>query len=111
LWKDAKRYLAMPAAIECTVTFPIENRMFGVDSLAKRLNALVSDGQISDWHPGRWIDWDHTAIEINFDSIVDATIAKKLCFDGTARLPSRLEEENNGSERPHTPVVVSTSIG
>ena len=50
--------------------------MLGVDSLAKRLNALVSDGQISDWHPGRWIDWGHTAIEINFDSVVDATIAK-----------------------------------
>ena len=98
MWNGAKRYLAMSAAIECTVTFPIKNRMFGVDSLAKRLNALVSDGQISDWHPGRWIDWGHTAIEINFDSVVDATIAKRLCLDGPARLPSRLEEENTDSE-------------
>ena len=57
------------------VTFPILNRMFGVDSLAKRLNALVSAGQIAGWHPERWIDWDHTAIQISFDSVEDATFA------------------------------------
>ena len=102
----------MPAAIDCTVMFPIENRMFGVDRLAKRLNALVSDGQIGDWHPGRWIDWDQTAIEINFDSVVDATIAKRLCLDGALRLPSRLEEENSASEWPRAPrVMVSTGPG
>jgi hypothetical protein len=56
-------YLAMSAAIECTATFPTKNRIFGVDSLAKPLNALVSDGQISDRHPGRWIDRSHTAID------------------------------------------------
>lgn len=65
---------------EHTVTFPIANRMFGLDSLAKHLNALVNDGQIRDWHPGRWIDWDHTAIPITFDSIEDATLAKTLCL-------------------------------
>ena len=63
---------------EQTVTFPIVNRMFGLDRLAKRLNALVSAGQISDWHPGRWTDWSHTAIDISFDSIADATLAEKL---------------------------------
>jgi hypothetical protein len=68
---------------EHTVTFPIANRMFGLDSLAKRLNALVSDGQIRDWHPGRWIDWGHTAIRITFDSIEDATLAKTLCLQHT----------------------------
>jgi len=52
--------------------------MFGLDRLAKRLNALVSAGQISDWHPGRWTDWSHTAIDISFDSIADATLAEKL---------------------------------
>ena len=39
-----KRHLAMSAGPECTVTFPIENGMFGVDSLAKRLNVLMSEG-------------------------------------------------------------------
>jgi hypothetical protein len=86
LWSDAEGYFAMCAASECTVTFPIENRMFGVDSLAKRLNVLVSDGQIGDWHPGRWIDWDHTAIQIGFDSPEDATLAKQLLSQDTARV-------------------------
>jgi hypothetical protein len=63
--------------------------MFGVDVLAKRLNALVSDGRIIDWHPGRWIDRAHTAIEISFDSVADAALAKKLCVEDTAGLPSR----------------------
>jgi hypothetical protein len=69
-----------------TVTFPIVNRMFGVDSLAKRLNALVSDGQIRDWHPERWIDWGHTAISITFDSIEDATLARTLVTDAGREL-------------------------
>src|SRR6476469_2549259 len=60
-----KRLSAMSA--ERTVTFPIANKMFGLDRLAKRLNALVTDGQIRDWHPGCWIDWGHTAIPITFD--------------------------------------------
>lgn len=71
--------MAVPA--EYTVTFPIENRMFGVDRLAKRLNGLVSGGQIGDWHPGRWIDWDHSAIEIGFDSSADADLAKRLLLE------------------------------
>jgi len=68
---------------EHTVTFPIANRMFGLDSLAKHLNALVNEGQIRDWHPGRWVDWGHTAISITFDSVEDATLAKTLCLDQT----------------------------
>jgi hypothetical protein len=44
---------------ERTDTFSIANGMFGVDRLAKRLNALVTDSRIADWHPGSWIDWDH----------------------------------------------------
>ena len=72
----------MSATPEYTVTFPIENGMFGVDSLAKRLNVLMSDRQIGDWHPGRWIDWGHTAIQIRFDSVEDATLAKRLLSQG-----------------------------
>ena len=74
---------------ERAVTFPIVNRMFGVDDLAKHLNALVSAGQIDDWHPGRWTDWSHAAIDIGIDSVADATLAKKLCIEDTAGLPSR----------------------
>jgi hypothetical protein len=74
---------------EHCVTFPIANRMFGIDSLAKRLNALVSDSRIVDWHPGPWTDWGHTAIEIGFDTVGDAALAKKLCLEDTAGLPSR----------------------
>jgi hypothetical protein len=68
-------------SVEQTVTFPIANRMFGLDSLAKHLNGLVSNGRIRDWHPGRWIDWDHTAVQITFDSIEDATLAKASCLE------------------------------
>jgi hypothetical protein len=78
---------------ERTVTFPIVNRMFGMDSLARRLNALVSDGRIGDWHPGSWVDSEHNAIEIGFDSVGDADLARKLCQADTAGLtPQRLVE-------------------
>jgi hypothetical protein len=63
--------------------------MFGVDVLAKHLNALVSDGRISDWHPGRWTDQSHTAIDISFNSVEDAALAKRVCLEDTAGLPSR----------------------
>jgi hypothetical protein len=66
-------------------TFSIENRMFGVDRLAKQLNALVSSGQIHDWHPGRWIDCSHRAIEIGFDSAADAQLADLTCSVSTAQ--------------------------
>lgn len=78
---------------EHSVTFPIANRMFGMDRLAKRLNVLVKDGEIDDWHPGYWIDWDHTAIQIGFDSIEDAEVARKLCLEDTFRLPSQKPAE------------------
>jgi hypothetical protein len=81
-----KGYLAMFADPECTVTFPIENGMFGLDRLAKRLNVLVSNGRISDWHPGRWIDWGHTAIQIGFDSVEDATLATQLLAQGPSEV-------------------------
>ncbi len=63
--------------------------MFGVDSLARHLNTLVSDGRIGDWHPGPWTDWRHTAIEIGFDSVEDAALAKTVFFEDTAKSPSQ----------------------
>jgi hypothetical protein len=89
----------MSATPECTVTFPIENRMFGANSLAKRLNALVSDGQISDWHPGRWVDWGQTSIRIDFDSRKDAALAKHLLSQDTARLTSLRPVANASGRR------------
>jgi hypothetical protein len=66
----------MPHHTATSVTFPIKNRMYGVNILAKHLNALVKGGQIQTWHPGRWIDWRHREIEIGFDSVADAQLAE-----------------------------------
>jgi hypothetical protein len=75
---------------EHTVTFSIANGMFSVDRLAKRLNAFVTGSRIADWHPGSWIDWEHAAIEIGFDSIEDAALAKSLCCEDTTGAIPRL---------------------
>jgi hypothetical protein len=63
------------------VTFPVENRMYGLDRLAKQLNELVRSGRIHDWHPGRWVDRHHDVIEIGFDSAADALFADKARRD------------------------------
>jgi hypothetical protein len=60
---------------ERTVTFPIVNRMFGRDRLAKHLNALVRDGQIHDWHRRRWSDWGYP---LSRSRSKDATVTKTL---------------------------------
>lgn len=62
----------MQIDVETSVTFAIQNRMYGVNLLAKHLNELVRSGHIKAWHPGRWIDWSHRQIEISFDSVGDA---------------------------------------
>jgi hypothetical protein len=77
------------------LTFSVENRMFGVDRLAKQLNALVNSGRIHDWHPGRWDDWTHRAIEIGFDSVADAQVADLTCHDAASQMPPTASEENN----------------
>jgi hypothetical protein len=76
-----------------TVTFPIENRMFGLNSLAKHLNELVRAGQIHGWHPERWTDWHHTAIQISFDSVEDATFASQLSVETRDKLPAAVASE------------------
>ncbi len=63
------------------VTFPIVDGIYGMDRLAKKLNELVRNGRIYDWHPGPWIDWDHHAIEIGFESAADAAVAEKAGRD------------------------------
>ena len=91
----------MSAGPEYTVTFPIENGMFGLDNLAKRLNVLMSNGRIGDWHPGRWIDWGHSAIQIRFDSVEDATVAKQLLSQGRGEvaIPGTGRTLNAGERR------------
>jgi hypothetical protein len=71
----------MSAANTIMLTFPIENGMFGIDRLAKQLNALVSSRRIHDWHPGRRVDGNHRAIEIGFDSVADAQLADLMRRD------------------------------
>jgi len=72
---------------ERTDTFSTTNRMFGGDRVAKRLNVLMTDSRIADWHAGGWIDWDHAAIEIGCDSIEDAALPKNLrCEDTTGAI-------------------------
>lgn len=79
----------MMNSTECQITFPVRSGIFGVDRLAKRLQALQAEDQIGDWHIGHWIDWRHTAIRINFDSIADASLAKLACYN--AGSPSDLQ--------------------
>ena len=64
-----------------SVTFPVRNGIYGVDILAKRLIALAEDKQIGEWHIDRWIDWKHSAIRINFDTVADAGRAEISCSD------------------------------
>jgi hypothetical protein len=71
----------MTSSSECVVTFPVRSGIFGVDRLAKRLKALATDDQIGDWHIGHWVDWRHTAIQVNFSTVADAGRAKLACFD------------------------------
>jgi hypothetical protein len=71
----------MPHTADCTVTFPVERGIFGVNRLALALNALAKDHRIGIWHPGLWVDWRHTAIAIGFDTAADASLAKSVCFD------------------------------
>lgn len=66
------------------VTFLVRYGAFGVNQLAVRLNGLVRDGQIRDWHPGRWTDSRHAGVEISFDTAADAAFAKANCLDAAA---------------------------
>lgn len=71
----------MTSQSKCLVTFPVRSGIFGVDRLAKRLNALAASDQIGDWHIGHWVDWRHTAILICFSTVADAGRAELACFD------------------------------
>jgi len=71
----------MSTADDCRVMFAVRHGAFGVDRLATRLNTLVQTREITGWHPGRWVDWHHTTIAIEFDSAADAALAKSTCHD------------------------------
>jgi hypothetical protein len=69
---------------ECVVTFPVKGGIFGVGRLATRLTALAAGHQIGEWHIGDWVDWRHTAIRINFETVLDAALAKSTCGEVVA---------------------------
>jgi hypothetical protein len=69
----------MSAQTECPVIFTVSGGIYGVGRLATRLNALVANHQISEWHAGHWVDWRHAAIRINFATAAEAALAKSTC--------------------------------
>jgi hypothetical protein len=71
----------MSAQVECAMTFAVRGGIFGVGSLATRLNALVTSDQIGEWHIGHWTDWQHTAIRIKFATAADAALAEATCAE------------------------------
>ncbi|MCW2240715.1 hypothetical protein M2351_005354 [Azospirillum canadense] len=75
----------MPPRLLITVSQP---GVIGANQLAKRLNELKNNSQISDWHPGRWTDRKTmTPWEIIFDSDKDALFAKMEWPDATLPRP------------------------
>jgi len=58
------------------ITFPVVGGIFGVGRLATMLKAMAETGQIGPWHVGRWIDFRHNAIRIQFDRDADGEIAR-----------------------------------
>ncbi len=77
----------LPAQVECQAMFTVSGGIFGVGSLATRLNALVTSGQIGEWHIGQWKDWRHTAIRINFATAADAALAEAICAEARSIKP------------------------
>jgi hypothetical protein len=71
----------MSAQAECQTMFAVSGGIFGVGSLAPRLNELATSHQIGEWHIGHWKDWRHTAIRINFATAADAALAKATCCE------------------------------
>lgn len=72
----------MSAQVEYQTMFAVSGGIFGVGSLATRLNALMTSGQIGEWHIGHWTDWQHTAIRVTFATAADALLAKATCAEG-----------------------------
>jgi hypothetical protein len=58
------------------ITFPVVGGIFGVGRLATMLEALAAARRIGPWHVGRWIDFRHTAIRIQFDTSADGKLAE-----------------------------------
>ena len=88
MWKPA---FAMEGCVseqnERMVIFPVSGGIFGVGRLATRLTELAASHQIGEWHIGHWVDWKHTAIQINFDTVGDAALVKSACHDAATATP------------------------
>ena len=72
---------------ERMVIFPVSGGIFGVGRLATKLTELAATHQIGEWHIGHWVDWKHTAIQINFDTVGDAALVKSACHDAATATP------------------------
>jgi len=83
------------------VTFPIDNGIYGVNSLATHLNALVEQDGISAWHLAGWTDWKHRAVRIDFASPEDARRAVAMCRAGEpgARSPGSASDPRSEPAR------------
>ena len=65
-------------AADCVVTFAITAGIFGAGRLATRLNKLLESRKIGAWHIGAWVDWRHTAICIEIDSVEDGKLSEDV---------------------------------
>ena len=72
----------MTDADQNVAVFEVDRGIYGVGRLATRLKGLESIGNIGPWHVGHWIDFTHKEIRIHFNSVVDATLAKRVCRSG-----------------------------
>jgi hypothetical protein len=101
----------MPTQNQREVLFPVKSGIFGVGRLATRLTALTTSRQIGEWHIGRWLDWRHTAIRINFATPADAALAisvskeaEDLPAPDTGAAPVSREKEPKARSSPIPPL-------
>ena len=67
------------------VPFSVTGGIVSVSRLADHLTALVGRGDIVAWHPGNWVGWPHTVLDIVFDSQIDADFARAHSADTTSQ--------------------------
>jgi hypothetical protein len=91
--------------------FSIDNGIYGVGRLAKRLNALIGKDGIAAWHLAGWTDWKHTAIRIDFDSLEDARRAADMCRDDKPGADQVLSDGNGAEESAPAEAAPPSSPG
>lgn len=92
-------------------TFSIDNGIYGVGRLAKRLNALIGKDGIAAWHLAGWTDWKHTAIRIDFDSPEDARRAADTCRDDRPGADPAPDDRHGADAHASAEAAPSTNLG